>query len=540
MKRRWCKAKTFYLSMALSAFAWCQPAIADESTLTQQDQKLAHSILPRSLWIPSFDGTKLAALVFEPNRRAYPGPRPAVIFCNSWVLNEIEYAVPAAILAQKGYIVLSYSTRGFGASTGQIDVAGPKEVRDVSSLIDWLEQNTSVDRGNIAMAGISYGAGMSLLALAHEPRLKTAIAMSGWGDLEKALYGDDTLREIWLNMLIGSGQIVGRVSPDVLKKAQKLLKREDIEDVRRWAAARSPVTYIDAINRRQAPVFVMNSYQDYLFPPRQMREFYEKLTGPKIFYTDPGVHTSSQLGGLIGLPNEVWHDVYLWLDRWLLGIDNGIDRQPPVSMHTPNGRERFDEFPSIQNFSESLPLTPVNELINHGTSRAEEKFIVFSSRNDSGATTGIPLLSDTATAHGNLPVRQWLPAIKKLHGAVYFTPPLTDSRRLRGSPRVNVWLGPHSFPQELVAYLYEVDDYGAGTLISHGVVSEHDAREQVGKLSIELNVIAHNIERGRRLAVVIDSSDPFYQQVTPASRIALSHNQNAMTTLELPVLEPVH
>lgn len=516
-----------------------QLAMAEDATLAIQEQQLMHAVQPRSLWIPSFDGTKIASLVFEPNPRIHPGPRPAVIFCNSWVLNEIEYAVPAAMLAHRGYVVLSYTTRGFGASSGQIEVAGPNDVRDVSALIDWLERNTAVQHGNIAMAGISYGAGMSLLGLAHDTRIKTAVALSGWGDLEKALYADDTLREIWLKMLIGSGQIVGRVSGEVLKQAKKLQERRDIDDVRRWAAIRSPITYIDAINRRQAPVFVMNSYQDNLFPPRQMREFYDKLTGPKMFYTDPGVHTSSQLGGLIGLPNEIWSDVYRWLDHWLLGIDNGIERLPPISMQTPNGRERFEEFPSIDSFVETLPLTPVNQTTVLGSGRSNDKFIVFSTRKDSGATTGIPILSDAASAHANLPIKQWLPALKRQYGAVYYTAQINRAYRLRGSPRVHVWLAPHSRPQELVVYLYEVDDYGVGTLITHGVITEHETRDQVGKVTVELNVNAYNISQGRRLAVAIDASDPVYQKTETSSRIALAHGKDTVTSLELPMTATV-
>jgi len=45
-------------------------------------------------------------------------------------MNEYQYLQQAAELADKGYIVLNYATRGFGESGGLIDTAGPKDMND--------------------------------------------------------------------------------------------------------------------------------------------------------------------------------------------------------------------------------------------------------------------------------------------------------------------------------------------------------------------------------------------------------------------------
>lgn len=60
--------------------------------------------------ITADDGITLAANIFVPN--GLEGLAPAVIFINSWGLNEYEYLQQAADLAEKGYIFLSYSSRG--------------------------------------------------------------------------------------------------------------------------------------------------------------------------------------------------------------------------------------------------------------------------------------------------------------------------------------------------------------------------------------------------------------------------------------------
>ncbi|WP_231882960.1 alpha/beta hydrolase, partial [Oleiphilus sp. HI0132] len=82
------------------------------------------------------DGVDLAANVFVPNDLSEPAP--AIIFVNSWALNEYEYLTQAGELAEKGYIVFSYSTRGFGTSEGMINTAGPKDIDDFSRVIDYL------------------------------------------------------------------------------------------------------------------------------------------------------------------------------------------------------------------------------------------------------------------------------------------------------------------------------------------------------------------------------------------------------------------
>lgn len=533
------------LCHGLALLGGCGQKTTSVSTLSDhvQEDDARASYRIRSIQIASFDGTPLSTLLVEPKNRIFSGVRPAIIFANSWICDEYEYLAQARLFAEKGYLVMSYASRGFGRSGGEITVASSDDIRDVSSLIDWLATNTNVDESNIATAGISYGGGLALLALAHDPRIKTTVSMSSWADLEMALYGESTIREVWLNLLLGSGRLLGRLSPDVLTLAEKLRQREDENEVRAWSRQRSPLTYIDAINQRQAPVFVANSYQDNLFPPRQMREFYEKLSGRKLFYMDPGIHTSSQLPGAFGLPSVVWDEVHRWLDHWLMGRETGILNQPPISFQTPRGREFYEEFPSLRDGNNArdgkyaeFQLMPVNTVIPANSGRTGDGLIHFNGQRDSGANTGIPLISDTIGAHANLPVLQWMPAINKRHGIVYNTYTLSSDAQLRGSPRVQVWLAPHSKSQQLVVYLYETNRFGVGKLVTHGVLTEHEPRDQFGPVNIDLGVIAYDFTAGHHLTVAIDSWDPFYLPPKDQGSLALGHGPSGSASLELPIV----
>src|SRR5215470_7496668 len=104
----------------------------------------------RSVDITAPDGVVLKANVIEPTSA---GRHPAVVFISSWGLNDDEYLVQAAKLAQHGYTVLSYTPRGWWDSGGQIEVAGPKDVADVSAVLDWLVAHTTADPARLGAAG---------------------------------------------------------------------------------------------------------------------------------------------------------------------------------------------------------------------------------------------------------------------------------------------------------------------------------------------------------------------------------------------------
>ncbi len=135
------------------------------------------------------DGTRLTANVFLPKITSPDQKFPTIVMISSWAAADFfEYLGQQRKLAQDGYIVLAYTARGFYLSGGQVEVAGPQDVKDVSSAVDWVSANTPADPDRLAVSGISYGAGLSLLALAQDKRLKTAAALSGWGDLADQLY----------------------------------------------------------------------------------------------------------------------------------------------------------------------------------------------------------------------------------------------------------------------------------------------------------------------------------------------------------------
>lgn len=94
-----------------------QPVFKQSDLYTTQDDII----------IPTYDDIQLHANIFVPTSGLTY--YPTVIFINSWGLDEYEYLTEAANFAEQGYIVLSYSTRGFGDSQGKIATAGEQDFK---------------------------------------------------------------------------------------------------------------------------------------------------------------------------------------------------------------------------------------------------------------------------------------------------------------------------------------------------------------------------------------------------------------------------
>ncbi|WP_039925775.1 alpha/beta fold hydrolase [Leptospira vanthielii] len=483
----------------------------------------------------SEDGVKITGNLFIP--KSGTGPFPAVIFVNSWALNEYEYIVPAAKLAKKGYVVFSYNTRGFGTSGGLINVAGPKDMTDLSRGIDFLLANAPVNPANIGIAGISYGAGISLLGLSKEPRIKTAVAMSGWGSLPDSLYGNQTPRLVWGLLLVTAGYITGRMDPIIAENFQKLLDTRDVGAVLTWASERSPNSMVSALNASGKPVYISNNSQDNLFQPNQILPYFEQLTVPKKLDLNNGIHATAEIGGVLGINNYVWTNAYDWFDYWLKGVQNGIMSKPKVSIQKrfSDARVTYSAWPNPNKVERTYHLRPMG-LLNPGkitptTNTTNGTDTILSG--GTNATTGVPLLSEILDGAVSVPVTTNVNFIDRTNAMVYISDKLTSVLKLRGRTFYKGRINSSDNAPHVVVYLYEVDIWGTGKLISHGTATLFGVKGKDTDLNVDLQAVAHDFSIGSRLALAIDNIDPMYAVPKPISlyTTAFKHSTSNVSTL---------
>ena len=119
---------------------------------------------------------------------------PAVILAHGFGGSKADLAGQARTLAGAGYVVLTYTARGFGASGGAIHLDAPAwEVADVSTLVDVLARRPDVELDapgdpRVGIAGGSYGGGLALLAAAYDHRIDAVLSALAWNDLSTALF----------------------------------------------------------------------------------------------------------------------------------------------------------------------------------------------------------------------------------------------------------------------------------------------------------------------------------------------------------------
>ncbi|WP_409468578.1 CocE/NonD family hydrolase [Streptomyces sp. HC307] len=492
--------------------------------LTPAAQAAPNSV--RFVDITGDGGTVLKANVVTPAGADAGDRYPLLVLPTSWGLPQIEYLAQAQQLADAGYVVVSYNVRGFWQSGGHIEVAGPPDVADASRVIDWALANTPSDAGHIGMAGVSYGAGISLLAAAHDKRVRAVAALSGWADLIDSIYSGRTQHSQAAALLNGAGTLTGRPSPELQQIFKDFfasdLDRED--EMITWGKKRSPATYVDRFNANGTAVMLANAWGDTIFPPNQYADFYEKLTVPKRLQLRPGDHATAEVTGLFGLPNDVWTDTGRWFDHHLKGADNGIDREQPVRLKSRSGGgyEDYPDWKSVTATSRKIALadtTTIHTNVN------------------SGADGGIIFLSSILDQVAQVPPMASIPLLPRRWAAVWQSEKYATTQHVRGTAKLHTTITPTKESGTLVAYLYDVGPLGLGKLVSNAPFTFHG--QTPGKpfgVDLELFSTAYDVPAGHRLALVVDTVDPLYIEHNPSGgRLTFSSPANDPSYVSIPL-----
>ena len=152
-------------------------------------------------------------------------PAPAVVLAHGFGGSKASVAEEAQYLADRGFVVLAFSARGFGDSTGLISVNAPDyEVADARRLVDYLATRPEVRLDGpgdprVGVAGGSYGGALALLLAGYDDRVDAVAADITWNSLKSSLFGQSAggglgvYKEVWSAFFFSVG---GTVSGDLL------------------------------------------------------------------------------------------------------------------------------------------------------------------------------------------------------------------------------------------------------------------------------------------------------------------------------------
>ncbi|HZG88691.1 MAG TPA: alpha/beta fold hydrolase [Pseudonocardia sp.] len=163
-------------SLVTAGPAAASTAAADGVRVTEQRVDVPGASLDTTLYLPAST------------------PAPAVLVAHGFGGSKTSVDTDARELAERGFVVLAWSARGFGTSTGQIALNAPDaEVADAVALVDRLAERPEVVQDapgdpRVGVTGGSYGGALSLMLAGTDPRVDALAPVITWNDLGQALF----------------------------------------------------------------------------------------------------------------------------------------------------------------------------------------------------------------------------------------------------------------------------------------------------------------------------------------------------------------
>ncbi|WP_345675880.1 alpha/beta fold hydrolase [Yinghuangia aomiensis] len=303
----------------------------------------------------SADRIPLDTTVYWPDTGA---PAPALLLGHGFGGSKLSVRAEAQDYARRGYVVMTWSARGFGASGGAIALDQPDyEVADARALVDWLTARPEVKSDGpgdprVGAAGASYGGALALLLAAYDPRVDAVAPQWTWNDLAASLLpnaggtggNDGVFKKMWAGVFFSAGAggglpggtpeggvpggaaaggagaapsadaaLCGRFAPDVCAVYEEVARTgkatpQAVELMRRA----SPALVAD---RLRVPTLLIQGQSDSLFPLSEA-----DATAKAVTANGFPVEMAWTAGGHDGGPTQdawVADKTASWLDRWV-------------------------------------------------------------------------------------------------------------------------------------------------------------------------------------------------------------------------------
>lgn len=224
-------------------------------------------------------------------------PAPAILIAHGFGGSKDSVAQEAKFYAAKGFVVLTWSARGFGKSTGLIEMNSiDAEVADTKALISTLADNKDViqDKSGdprVAVMGSSYGGANALLTAANDQRVDAVIADITWSDLGQSLFPQSItpatesgpFKKVWTGTFFSAVTLqraelgeCGSLSPRFCTTYQRaVLQGAPSKSEQQLLSSISPINFAKLIT---APTLISQGQSDSLFP---LTESYNTAQGIK-------------------------------------------------------------------------------------------------------------------------------------------------------------------------------------------------------------------------------------------------------------------
>jgi ABC-2 type transport system ATP-binding protein len=498
-------------------------------------------------------------------------PAPAVLLAHGFGGSKDSVSAEAGELARRGFVVLAWTARGFGASTGQIALdSSDYEVADARALVDWLAKQPDVvqDRPGdprVGVAGASYGGALALLLAGTDRRIDALAPEITWNDLAQALFpnaasgspitagtpavgafaADGVFKREWAGLFFGGGAsgagVCGRFRPEICAAyVQAAIAGAPTPQIVALLRHSSPTMVADRIT---APTLLIQGEQDTLFGLDQADATARQIAAAgaplKVIW-----YAGGHDGGAPG--PQLQEEIDAWFEHYLAGKGPGPGTGFDYQVQGLFGTRGFGQrtvtapvYPGIGSAGRPVPTVQRRDL----TLRGDAQPVLRPPGGSPAALSSLPGLGGAASQAGSaLPgVAVDLPG----QGATFATDPLADPLEIAGAPQVRLRVGATATgvgdpPREAVLFvkLYDVAGDGRRTLPGGAV-----APVRIGPLptdgtpvdvTVTLPGVVRPVEAGHRIVVSVATTDRAY--AVPAQPAGYTVALGGNRTLAIPLV----
>jgi len=499
----------------------------------------------RNVLVPMRDGVALAVDIVRPGG----GHRgPAILNFNPYHKDgrggRSSVESVHRHFAARGYAAVTADLRGLGNSGGTSPgLFAPGEGQDGHDLVEWIAAQDWCD-GNVGMWGVSYP-GITALSTAatNPPHLKAIVPIHATSDLHRGVVSlGGTGSGFWMRADWGPRMVAYNLMPPLLQDPQGRWARTwaaHLEGNPPWLAAfvHHPgfddfwQSRVADMGRIACPSFNICGWRD-LYTDCTPLDF-TAINAPKKLLMGPWKHEFPDTGR--EAPAAGLWDMERWFDRWLMGRQNGIEAEAPVSLYI-QGREgawRAEQsWPPARVALQDMFLAPDGSLAANADGQGGASEHVYD------PTIGMQSLAwDPWTTA----IDPFLPHDQSGDDArsLCFTgAALREPLELIGAPEATLDLAASALPLNVVVKLSAVAPNGRSVLITSGWadLAAHATPGRRARVMVKLRATAYRLLPGERLRVAIACAD--FPRVWPTPLPATLRLFHGEARLTLPVCPP--
>ena len=496
--------------------------------------------------IPLPDGTQLAANLILP---AGAGAAPAIVVYQPYLkdLHGLGTILQwQQHFARSGYACLTVDMRGTGASDGAMAPPfSPSEREDAAAMLAWIAEQQWCN-GATAMWGISYSGSTALAAASLQPpSLKAIVPMHGtaneyWGFLRP----HGCRPGWWTEASWGPMMVLLSLLPPLARDPdrrwarvwhERLERLEPLPFVWHTIPFDRYMSWRTDASQVKAAMYAVSGWHDYY--PQATLDYFNAASGPRRAIIGGWKHEfpDTAVAGAVGFRA----DMDRWWDRWLRGIENGIEEEPEVIVWHQGGNEwRYEtSWPPRRS---AMTTYFANE---GGRLRTERPTTSGHDERTVDPLVGLHLLPwDPQAPVTPMPYDR---AADDHCCLCYDTDPLADDLDIVGSPVATICLAAVQAAFPLHVALCDVAPDGRSSLICQGwgntaqLAGEPLQGGMTYDLEVGLYATSSRVPSGHRLRLVISGADfPLLWPAPHNPMLSVMWGSERGTSIRIPAAQP--